>query len=162
MASDWAREHGLHAVAEAFFPDYRASTISAFALRKAAGARDVPDRICLTLAAPDLRGSSEIELLDRNPDCLALTPGKQFADGLRESAISASTDDPASLNLWRSLLREARSHMHTGATAVNPPTGATAAAPRHRHTAGAHEEALHGIKMLAAAGWVEYEFDDIQ
>ena len=161
MASKWVSEHGLHAVAEYFFPDYRASWISAEALNQAAGTGDSPDRVCLTLRAAELSGVSAIEFLERNPDCLALTLGKLGTDGLRESALSAMTDDPASLDLWRWVLRGARSQMHTGATAVNPATGATVEVPRHSHTAGAHEEAMHGVKMMAAAGWIEYEFHDI-
>jgi hypothetical protein len=82
-------------------------------------------------------------------------------DGLRESAFSGETDDPAGLRKFRAFTRAAKSSMHVGATVRNPVSGAFQALPAHRHTAGAHLLAQAGTPMLAAAGWNVYEFADL-
>jgi hypothetical protein len=81
-------------------------------------------------------------------------------EGLRESALGGATDDRETLRVWRRVIKHARSEMHVGASIRNPQTGAMDRIPDHRHTSGAHELARQGVKMLAAAGWNEFEFDD--
>lgn len=77
---------------------------------------------------------------------------------LRESAIGAMTDDADSIETWKLIRLRAKKAMHQGARAKNPMTGASREVKDHYSTDGARWLARNGVKMLPAAGWVEYEF----
>lgn len=152
LSLHWARAHDLVAVFERFFPDYAA------AVSDEASDGDPVHRISLCRSAPDLSAGSAHEFTQLNNDCLYVSIGQRVDDGLRESAVGGDTNDAETLRAWRSVLRDARSIMHAGAIARNPGTDATQEMPRHLYTDGAHKLAESGVKMLAAAGWVEFHF----
>jgi hypothetical protein len=98
--------------------------------------------------------------VERNADCLFLSVQWPSDDRLRESALEGATQDEELLRTWRRMLRGLKASMHKGAS-VRGWTGIVAAAPAHRHTAGAHQLAEQGVRMLAVAGGTEYLFEDL-
>lgn len=119
------------------------------------------DRIALVNGPVDTTATSAHEFASRNADCLFVSIGKRTDERLRESAVAGVTDEKELLRAWRALFRQARSSMHAGATARDPWSHRVSRWPRHLHTPGAHNLAAQGLPMLPAAGWVEYEFDDL-
>jgi hypothetical protein len=162
FAEDWAVRDSLVVVIERFFPEYVAERVEAGGV--IAGARRLGgvDRVALGTVALDAGGSSAVEMMRRNPECLTLLVGRLTDAGLRESSITGYASDEASLRLWRRIVRRARSRMHRGASVYGVNTGALAGHPSHRHTPGAHALAERGVTMLALAGDNEYRFDDVR
>lgn len=160
LALDWARDFGLIPVLEQFFPDYRISAVVSDERSDVAGDLANVDRVALCSTDPDLTAVAAHEFVTRNPNCLFVSIGSRDADGLRESALGGDCDDPETLRRWRDLIRYAKSAMHQGATISNPVSGVREPRPGHLHTAGAHQLAASGVKMLAAAGWNQFVFDD--
>jgi hypothetical protein len=152
----WA-QRGLNAAAETFFPTYHVRALDHALSRED---REWVDRIALCHGPVDLGAHSAHEFVSRNIRCLFLSIGSHDADGLRESAMSGASDDSQTLKEWRALRRELNASMHAGATVRNPHSGAQQDRPTHRHSAGAHELSQRGTRMLAAAGWVEFDFTD--
>jgi hypothetical protein len=94
-------------------------------------------------------------------DCLSLLIGRRDEAGVRESLLGGASESDNVVRIWRALIRQAKAEMHKGALVHDPASGAQRQLPAHRHTVGAHQLVEHGIKMLAAAGWNEYAFDDV-
>lgn len=160
LATRWALEHDLTVVLEQFFPDYQMTVSDAAERVSENGSRQV-DRVALCHGDVDLTASSAHEFVTRNPGCLFFSIGPRNGDGVRESSLSGTTDDPGTRELWKRLIKGAKTEMHVGATVKNPMSQASNRAPRHLHTRGAHALAEQGVTMLAAAGWNEFVFDDI-
>jgi hypothetical protein len=155
LADEWMGSHGLHGVVQRFSPDFLVRPVAA-----ASALGDVR-RICLRASPMDTSADSPAGFLAANPGCLVIDIGPRCEEGLRESSLAGVTDDADVLKLWRKLVRETTKRTHGGATVVNPQTGARQPWPKSHHTEGAHELAASGIPMLAVAGWVRYEFDDL-
>jgi hypothetical protein len=160
LASRWALEHGLTVVLERFFPNYRAVVADQVGGDDGRGGGQV-DRVALCMGDVDVTATSAHDFVTRNSGCLFFSIGPRNDDGVRESSLSGATDDPATFELWKRLIKTARAEMHVGATVKNPMSRASDRAPRHLHTTGAHALAKRGVTMLAAAGWNEFSFDDI-
>jgi hypothetical protein len=162
LALELGRRHGLTAVVERFFPDYEAKVVGNGERPPStlAGRQSEILRVALCRTEPDVTARSAHEFVTRNSECMYLSIGGRSDDGVRESALSGVTEHQETLRLWRRMAREAKSGMHKGATIRNPFTGDTVRAASHLHTPGAHELAAGGVRMLAAAGAAEYEFDD--
>lgn len=156
LAIEWAERHGLAVVFERFFPIWRAEPFSGTVVEEAV---ERIDRVALCRSTPDLDADRASAFLIRNPETLWVSVGTLDAGLLRESAIGADSDDPATIRLWRSIVRNAKGRMHVGAT-VRSPLG-QAERPYHRHATGAHELATRGVRVLAVGGWVEYLFSDV-
>jgi hypothetical protein len=161
MVEQWVREFDLLAVLEQLFPTYEVVLVPDSDFATAIGQVGKPDRICIGFEPFDLDVSSAHEFITHNHDCLVVSMGELNESSLRESAISGVTNDPDVLHLWRRLTREAKAAMHQGAWIRNPTTDARSYERAHLHTQGAHGLAQHGVTMLAAAGWNEYEFEDL-
>lgn len=162
LACRWASEYGLRLAAEQFFPDYRVAAFApdAGASIEAQGLQQI-DRLVLCKGTPDLHASTTHEFVTRNQDCLYFSIGQKTDGAVRESALSGQTEDQDMLQIWKQLIRRARSEMHKGAEVRDPYSGRTRRLPNHRHTSGAHELFARGVRMLAAAGSTEYIFDDV-
>jgi hypothetical protein len=162
LTAAWARTGGYGHVAEQFFPEYEVvgRTVDGPSL----DGREMSNlhRIALTAEAPVLDADSEQEFAVDNPDALYVLVGALNADGLRQSALGAITEDRALLRRWRETVKLAKAEMHAGATVRNPNTGHAAHSRRHLHTPGAHRLADRGVAMLAIAGWNVFVFDDLQ
>jgi hypothetical protein len=117
-------------------------------------------RLAVTLRPPDLSANGMNQFLDHNPGALLLEIGRSTPDGLRESWLTARTDDADTLSKWRGLLKKLRSLTKAGAMAVNPETGARAKMRSHRFTAGAKALERNGTPILPAAGGARIELGD--
>lgn len=157
-----ARSYGLRVVLEQYFPDYRAVEIAVGEAE--AGMPELlanNRRVTLCRVTPDLTATTTHEFVGRNPGSLFLSLERTLEGGLRESMIAGSGDDPETLRVWRSVIRQVKSAMHRGAVVRNPMSGAEDRLPKHLHTQGAHALAAQGVPMLAGGGWAEYVFDDV-
>ncbi len=57
--------------------------------------------LLFTLRQPELGVTNLNALLDRNPNALRLTIGRQTVDGLGESSLGARTADDRAISAWR-------------------------------------------------------------
>lgn len=112
----------------------------------------------LAPAAAVLEASTSEEFHRRSPGALTIHIGERSADALRESFLGAITEKDAELTLWRRIRRQAVDSMRKGAWVVNPLSNARHEYKYHYYTEGAMRLASHGVRMLAIAGWNEYEF----
>jgi hypothetical protein len=156
----WAEGFRFRTVAEQFFPAYTAVELTGDSAPADVAELERVDRLAFCQREPKLHATSAHDFVAKNPDALLLSIGAQGDSGLRESALAGVTSDQALVRRWRSLVKTARASMHAGATVRNPMTGARQQLPNHLHTSGAHELAVQGRPMLAAAGWNEFVFDD--
>lgn len=116
---------------------------------------DSPDkRLHFTLEGPVLSAAHELEFGDKNPDSLRLDIGSLGGDGLRESWLSARTENLTAIAIWKKIAKRLRDLTEQGATAVNPETGATGPAKGHRFTEGAKRLEATGTPMLTITGIV--------
>jgi len=159
LAARWARDHNLVIVVEQFFPEYRVRMADDDRVAHDGSFRRF-DRVSLCRGVVDLSAASAHDFVTRNPGCLFFSIGPRDGEGLRESLLGGATDDRETFDVWKRLIKAAKAEMHLGATVRNPYSEARDSAPRHLHTKGAHDLAKRGVKMLAAAGWNEFVFDD--
>jgi len=159
MAIGWAKNFDLSVSFEKFFPDYFVDLIEEKDMGRLGLEVGNIRRIALSLNRIEIDATSPIEFLDKNPDCFVLTLGQANENELRESSATAMTNDDESLSTWKKIIRQAKSEMKKGACVFNPANNVRVVAKNHWYTKGALELANAGVKMLAAAGWVEYEFD---
>ncbi len=160
IAFEWAQRYGFRLAAEEYFPDYRAVQLTKGRRGDGETFRQVR-RIALGRREFDLAGSTTHQFVTRNEDCLSLSIHWPTKEGLRELSLGGVTEQVDLLKSWRRMIREAKASMHKGAVIHGRLSGITSPVPAHRHTAGAHELAERGVRMLAVAGGNEYRFDDV-
>ena len=157
----WARELGLSVAVERFFPDYVVQTVVPDRLEGSGRFMEAVDRVSLSRRGFDVDVTSLYDFLEKNGDILTILVENAGSNGLRESMLSASSNDEETISLWRKLRGKAQKSMLKGADVVGP-TGIVDAAPRsYRYTVGARELARQGTRLLAIAGDVEYRPYDI-
>ena len=156
----WVQEFGLVVAVESFVPKYNARSCGIGGLAAELGGSFDIDRVSLNLVPMDLSAVSSLDFVRANPNILTISLGMQSQAELRESALSAMTDDSESIKVWRAVRAKAKGSMLSGSTVVNPITGAEQRAKGHYYSAGAREMAKRGVRLLAAAGWNEYRLDD--
>lgn len=105
-----------------------------------------------TLTPPLLGAASSYEFAERNAGALHLDVGKLTSAGLKESWLSAKTDDEAAIKRWRRAASKLRIGTRAGFVATNPTSGASATYRTGRHTALAREAYAKGLPMLPVAG----------
>jgi hypothetical protein len=81
-------------------------------------------------------------------------------EGLRESSIGVVATNQDALQTWRKIIKSAKSNLQKGAWVLNPVSGARQRDENHYFTAGALAASRDGVKMLAAAGWNQFELGD--
>jgi len=156
----WAHEMNLFLAMEAFSPEYQVKPVDESRIGEAFPASCVVDRVSLSLGTIDTNATSALDFMRRNPGMLVVSIGAQADEILRESTISAMTDDGPSIVAWKIIRNKAKALMRTGAVSVlNPASGARQSLKSHYYSQGAQELAARGVRMLASAGWNEFEFD---
>lgn len=161
LAVEWAETYDFRVAAERFFPDYRNfRALRSHDVSEAYRSLGQIDRLALRRGDFDLTATRTHWFVERNADCLFLSVDWPADGELRESWLEGATEDDELLRTWRRILRGFKASMHQGAS-VRGMTGMVAAAPAHRHTAGAHALAEQGTRMLAVAGTAEYLFNDL-
>lgn len=106
-------------------------------------------RMYFTITKPILPASNELDFADKNPDSLRLDVGSLEESGLRESWLSARTENLQVVSVWKQIAKKLRGLTKPGGTSVHPKTGATAPAKSHRFSEGAKELELSGVPLLA-------------
>lgn len=158
-ASTWAAEHQLNMVVERFFPETRCVAVQGVDVTGAIEQLDgVWNRIWFSRDSLIVEHSADPPLHGQ-PECMVLHVGDMVPNGLRESAVGAVSDDAAALRMWRNIIKSMKSHLRRGAWVSNPVSGARQRA-NHYFTKGALAMNQSGVRMLAAAGWGEFELDD--
>jgi hypothetical protein len=158
LARSWRDDHELHLAGEQLFPNWRAFSIEGDVAREKL---DAVDFLALRRVPFDLTPLTHIEFGRSNDETLYMRVAKVNANELGEAAIGGYTRDPAEAARWRRLIRELREASHKGASVRN--WAATANAPSHRHTSGAHRLAERGVRMVSfPGGGTEYRFDDLR
>jgi hypothetical protein len=156
----WARDLGTFMAAEKFFPDYTVHQLDVDSPEDSA-ILDSADRLALSRNAFNTDATTTIDFLDKNPGILTVLVEDPRDEGLRESMLSASADDPDTLAMWSKVRTRVKSSMFTGATVFSPYNQTAAPAPRgHRFSAGARALAHEGVTLLAIAGNVQFKLDD--
>jgi hypothetical protein len=154
----FARDEGVH-VSAMRFPPPTAQSVGPFELEKTFEDMSVSG-VAFTIDPPRLPAAGSYDFLKHNPDALLLEIGRLESGGLRESALSARTENTVALAKWRILAKRLRKILRAGATAVNPDSGATARLRNHRFSSGAKSMQQRGTPMLPAAGGALIMFDD--
>ena len=137
----WVQVHSLFTTA-IDFPPFSASPLLESDIDEAL-ARSTLIKAIFTLEAVRLPVKTEGELLDRHPNALLLSIGRQTPRGLEESHLSSMS----ALDPWKAMVRDLKRSTTAGAIAVNDETGATARSAAHRFTLGARTLALSGVAL---------------
>src|SRR5262249_54727334 len=140
-------DYGLHMIALRTRP-FEIGELSQGALDEYLLGDSPSKRLQFTLKDPVLPVAHELEFADKNPDSLRLDVGTLGRDGLRESWLSARTEDPSAIATWKKVARKLKEMTVQGATAINPKTGATGPAKGHRFSEGAAKLQATGVPML--------------
>lgn len=136
LVASVAIENTLHVAAVRYFP-YRVSQVDPQSILSACQTGDFPDRLVLTVSPPDLNVTENLELYERNVGCLIIDNGALSNGELRESALSARSNDPTQLKMWRRISSRLKSMSSSGVFVINPTTRAYASSKNHRFTEGA-------------------------
>ena len=141
----------LHVVAIRY-PPYEAVELDTNRLDEAFADSSPYDELAFTLRQPKLPAKGNMELWDNNPDALRLMVGKRTKTELRESWLSARTENDTAFAVWKKIAKRLKGMTEKGALAVNRKTGATGPARWHRYTAGAKALESSGVLMLTITG----------
>ncbi|WP_405525496.1 hypothetical protein OG426_22860 [Streptomyces canus] len=160
MAWEWARELGMPLAEERFAPTYQVKLVGG---GQESGATpecgDDVRRISLNPPPVDLNAASSLEYAKKNPDSLFITLGGQSDAILRESVLSAMTDEVTLVAAWKKLRERARKSMLKGAWAENTMSGARSRAANHYYTAEAKSLADAGVTLMGGTDWIKYQLD---
>jgi len=109
-------------------------------------------RVVFCFGKPSLLALDESGFIKLNPDSLRLDIGKLTEQGLRQSWLSARTENREAMALWKKIAARLRSATNAGAMAINPATGAKCVIKDYRYTANAKIMSESGLRMLPIAG----------
>ncbi len=141
----------IHVVGFRFFP-FDAAEISASELDSAIAEFSPIEQIAFTLRKPKLPATGQTDFLEKNPNSLLLSIERVDREGLRQSGLSARTDDPKSLAIWKSIATRVKNITKVGAVVINPDTGDSGYERTFRYTAGAEALQKSGVVILPLAG----------
>jgi hypothetical protein len=160
MAWEWAKELGMLLAEERFAPTYQVKLVGG--LQEPAASPECSDdvrRISLNPSPVDVNAASSLEYSKRNPDSLFITLGGQSDAILRESVLSAMTEEVTLAAAWKKLRERARKSMFKGAWAENTMSGARSRVANHYYTAEAKCLADAGVTLMGGTDWIKYQFD---
>jgi hypothetical protein len=146
-----AGDFGLHVVAMRFFP-FAATEVGRDDLEGVFAAGSPYRELGFTMDKPVIPMTSSTEFLDKNPDALCLLVERAREQGLRQSLLSARTDNSAILATWKKIAKRLKDMTQAGVIVKNPDTGAFVEERSFRYSAGAKALASSGVPMLAIAG----------
>ncbi|MFD9282821.1 hypothetical protein ACFWD7_37105 [Streptomyces mirabilis] len=160
MVRGWAVGSGMTLVEECFFPVYQVRLAGGEGEDgEREGAVAVVDRISLNPAPVDLSAASAFEYVKLNPSSLFVALGEQSESIIRESVLSAMTDDVILAAVWKKFRERAKKVMAKGAWAENVMSGARSRVAGHYYTAEAKRLADSGVKPMGGTDWIRYHFD---
>ena len=91
-------------------------------------------------------------ILDYYPNSLSFRIGRLEGGGLRQSFISAVTDDSPSLKIWKMIEKNIRSSTLSGVECFDPQSHHLSYSKSFRYTKGALEAESRGLVMLGIVG----------
>jgi hypothetical protein len=144
-------DFGLHVVAIRF-PPYEAVELNVDQLGEEFADSSAYKRLAFTLQQPSLPVTPELDFAIKNPDALWLQIGERTKNELKESWLSARTEDAAALIVWKKIAKRLQAMTEKGALAMQPTTGAIGPARGHRYTAGAKALEASGVTMITITG----------
>jgi hypothetical protein len=158
FVKDVVQDFDLHVVAMRFFP-FDAIRLTRDDL-DCVFADDSPyAELAFTLGPANLPVKSNTDFFDRNPSRLRLDIQRVTEKGLRQTWMSARTDDKKSFAIWSKVRKRLKEMTESGVTVTNPVSGASTHSRSFRYTAGAKAAEMAGITMLQAAGTCVVKFD---
>jgi hypothetical protein len=134
------------------FPPYQVVELDADHLDEEFADSSTYKRLAFTLGEPSLLVTRELDFADKNPDALWLHIGERTKTELRESHLSARTENAAALAVWKKIAKRLKEMTEKGALGIQPDTGATGPVRWHRYTAGAKALEATGVPMLTITG----------
>jgi hypothetical protein len=141
----------LYIVAMRFFP-FEAIEVRPDDLESVFSESSPYRELGFTLHKPTIPVKSNTDYVDKNPDSLRIDIQRTSKEGLRQTWLTARTDNVEALAVWRKIGKRLKEMTQAGVIAVNPDTGATALSRTFRYTAGAKALESSGVLMLPAAG----------
>jgi hypothetical protein len=109
-------------------------------------------RILLTLRAPPVAATADVDILYANPSALVLDLGAETSDEMRAARLSCKEPDAQTTKIWQRANRALKGMTSAGVAVVNPTTGAEGWDRNQRFTAGAEDFFLRGGTLRAFAG----------
>ncbi len=153
------KDYGLHVVAMKFFP-FGAIEVNSSGLDGIFAESSPYDQLGLIVSKPILSMRGTMDFLDKNPNALCISIERKGEKGMRQSSLSARTDDAAILSVWKKVAKLLKDMTQTGVIVINPDTGASVLDRTFRYSAGAKSLASSGLPMLPIAGGNVIEFSD--
>lgn len=150
---------GLHVVAIRYFPT-GAVEVNVDSLDRVFAKTSPYRELVFTIGAPILSAQSGMDFTDMNPSSLHLSIERIGEKGLRQSSLSARTEDATALSTWKNVAKRLKQMTRGGVIVRNPDTGASAQYRSFRYTAGARALASRGVPMLPFAGGNICEFPE--
>ena len=150
-------DFGLHVVAMKFFP-FAAREVGSDGLEDVFAEGSPYSEVNLTIDKPVMPVADQLDFFDKNPDALTVKIKRVDKEGLRQSHLSATTDNAKSLAVWKQFAKRLKGMTKAGVTAINPDTGASVQVSSFRYSEGAKALASSGVPMLPIAGGNRIEF----
>lgn len=151
FAKQCMEDFNLYAVAIRYFP-FEAVEVGVSKMVSLTDATPPYRELTLTLTKPLLSVKDDSDFKEKTPNRVRILLEQIKPEGLRQSALSAQTDDAEVLAVWKEIASRLKKLTRTGVIALNPETGATSPARTFRYTPGAKVTASGGIPMLPIAG----------
>ena len=114
--------------------------------------------IALTVDSPLLQSPTKMAFIDNNPDCLIFEIEFVTKEGLKQSSMTARSNNPEIVGKWNMISRLLELRSDSGVTATSVANGVSSVYKRFRYTKGAYELALGGVPMLPVAGNSRIQF----
>ena len=152
-------DYPLHLTAMRYFP-FEAIEVPPERIDAIFSADSPREQLAFTVDEPVLPATGTMNFADKNPDKLRLDIQRPTAAGLRQTMLSAATDNPNALAIWKDAAKRLRAMTRAGVVAKNPDTGATGYERTFRYSEGAKALAARGVPMLPIAGGNLIEFPD--
>jgi hypothetical protein len=150
----------LHVVAMRSFP-FAATEVGLDNLEDVLAAGSPYCQLGFTIDKPVIPVTGAMEFLDKNPGALRLIVERASKAGLRQSLLSARTDNSAILATWKKIAKRLKDMTQAGVIVTNPDTGAFVQDRNFRYSAGAKALASSGVPMLPIAGGNRIEFSKL-
>jgi hypothetical protein len=156
FAEESANLFNLQVVAIKLFPKYSVFKVDNNDLKGILRREGTIDQICFRNADINMSANSGFEFMKNNPDCLVMNIGKYSENCIRESSLSAITEDSGILKMWKSIVKNLDRHLIKGAWVLGPNAGSKEYLKNQRYTGTVKALAAKGMKLLPVAGNNEY------
>ena len=161
IVRNFVLDFDLHIVAMRFFP-FEAIEVASDKLDDIFAEKSPYRELAFTMNKPVFPVRSNTDFASKNPDKLRLDIQRPTDKGLRQTMLSAHTDDPKALSVWKEFEKRLRKNTRSGVVVRNPNTGATGKNRVFRYSAGAKALASGGVAMLPIAGGNLIEFSEAE